>query len=150
MKKICLIVLGLFTVMSVYATGNCNNKSFDAIKNQAVQMEKAWDSANANKLVSFYDDDFIYMSGGKPYRSKAKVLKHYIDGFATDSSGKRDFGKLKLNYQYCRNIDENHQLVILKFIWTSPTGKVATGHDLLVWQKNKNNKYKIIVDFPQS
>ncbi|BCD89885.1 hypothetical protein fh0823_00240 [Francisella halioticida] len=150
MKKVCLFMISLFTVLSAYATVDCSNKSFDAIKDQAIQMEKAWDSANGNKLVSFYDNDFVYMSGGKPYTSKAKVLKHYVDGFATSGSGKRDFGKLKLNYQYCINIDENHQLVILRFIWTSPAGKVATGYDLLVWQKNKDNKYKIIVDFPQS
>lgn len=150
MKKIFLILLCCLFGLNAYATSDCSNKSFDQIKNQAKLMEKAWDSADLKGVVSFYDSDFMYMSGGKPYTSKDKVLKHYVDGFATDDSSKLDLGKLKLDYQYCRDLDKNHQLVILKFTWTSSSGEVASGHDLLVWQKNKDDSYKIIVDFPQS
>lgn len=150
MKKIFLILLCCLFGLSAYATGDCRSKDFNEIRNQAKLMEKAWDSADLKGVVSFYDDDFMYMSGGKPYTSKEKVLKHYVDSFVTGDSTKLDLGKLKLDYQYCRDLDKDHQLVIMKFTWTSPAGEVASGHDLLVWQKNKDGSYRIIVDFPQS
>lgn len=149
MKKIIIVIASMLIALTANATGNCSDKSFNDIKSKARQMEQAWDSADVEKVVSFYADDFIYMSGGKPYTTKNAVLKHYVNGFAANSSGKRDMGKLKLNYQYCRNLDQNYQLVILKFIWTSSDNKVASGHDLLVWHKDSKGDYEIIVDFPQ-
>lgn len=149
MKKIFTMISTMLIALSATAT-DCSDKSFDSIRAKARQIEQAWDSANLEKVVSFYSDDFMYMSGGKPYTTKDAVLKHYVDGFAANKTGKRDMGKLKLNYEYCRNLDENNQIVILKFIWTSSDGKVASGHDLLVWQKDSENNYNIIVDFPQS
>lgn len=150
MRKNIYALILCFLCVNAYAIGDCSGKSFSKIKEQAKLMEKAWDSADLKEVVSFYDNDFMYMSGGKPYTSKEKVLKHYVDGFAADGSTKLDLGKLKLDYQYCRDLDKSHQLVILKFTWTSPTGEIASGHDLLVWQKGKDGSYKIIVDFPQS
>ncbi|QEO59634.1 DUF4440 domain-containing protein [Francisella marina] len=149
MKKILIMISTMLIALSATAT-DCSDKSFDSIRAKARQMEQARDAADLDKVVSFYDDDFMYMSGGKPYTSKDAVLKHYVDGFAVNKTGKRDMGKLKLNYEYCRSLDENNQLVILKFIWTSSDGKVASGHDLLVWQKDGKDNYTIIVDFPQS
>ncbi|AEI35212.1 MULTISPECIES: nuclear transport factor 2 family protein [Francisella] len=149
MKKILMIISAMLVALSATAA-DCADKSFTIIRDKAKQMEQAWDAADLDKVVSFYDDDFMYMSGGKTYTSKDAVLKHYLDGFAANKAGKRDMGKLKLNYEYCRNLDENHQLVILKFIWDGSDGKVVTGHDLLVWQKDGKDNYTIIVDFPQS
>lgn len=149
MKNFLMLILSISVFSSAFAIGDCSDKKFDDIKAKAVQMEKAWDTANLNKVVSFYGDDFIYMSDDKLYTNKQDVLKYYVDGFATTSDGKKDMGKLKLNYQYCREIDKSHQLVALEFVWNSPSGKVVKGHDLLVWQKNKDSENKIIVDFPQ-
>lgn len=39
---------------------DCSDKSFDSIRSKARQMEQAWDSADLEKVVSFYSDDFIY------------------------------------------------------------------------------------------
>lgn len=149
MKKIWILILSLSVFSSVFATGNCSDKKFDDIKSKATQMEKAWDAADLKKVVSFYDNDFIYMGDGKLYTDKQDVLKHYVDGFSTAADGKKNMGKIKLNYQYCREIDEKHQLVVLEFVWNSPSGKVVKGHDLLLWKKDSKNGNKIIVDFPQ-
>ncbi|MGQ4003041.1 nuclear transport factor 2 family protein [Francisellaceae bacterium CB299] len=149
MRKLLALVFSIVSFGVVFAAGDCSNIKFNNIKAKAIQMEKAWDSANLKGVVSFYDDDFIYMSGGKTYTNKQKVLKHYVDSFATASDDKKDIGRLRLNYQYCRELNQNQQLVIMEFVWTSPQGKTEKGHDLLVWQKDKKEDYKIIVDFPQ-
>jgi hypothetical protein len=41
-------------------------------------------------------------------------MKHYTDSFGKmNDDGKKDIGELKLDYQYCKTIDGNNQLVIL-------------------------------------
>ncbi|APC90997.1 MULTISPECIES: hypothetical protein [Francisella] len=150
MKKILLVITSMLIALTANATGDCSDKIFSKIKTKAKLMESAWDSGNVEKVVSFYDNDFIYMSGGKPYTTKNAVLKHYLDSFAANASSKRDLGKLTLNYQYCKNLGSKHQLVILKFILKSSDGKLTTGNDLLVWHEDSKGDYKIIVDFPQS
>ena len=133
---------------NIYAA-SCTSDDFTEIRDQAKMMEKAWDQADAQKIVSFYADDFMYFSAGKPYTNKLSVLKHYVDDFAANNNGKADWGNLKLNYEYCKNIDKNHQLVILQFVLHGSDGKMSKGHDLLIWEKNVNGAYKIMVDFPQ-
>ena len=140
---------GLILVSNLYA-GSCDSAEFKQISKQAVKMQKAWNDANLKGLISFYNDDFMYMSAGKAYATKKSLMKHYTDSFGNVSDdGKRNLGKLKLDYQYCKTIDANNQLVILEYTWTDPKGEKSSGKNLTLWQKNKKGEYKISVDFPQ-
>ena len=146
--KIIIICLSLVFFSNIYAA-SCTGDDFADIRSQAKLMEKSWDLADAQKTVSFYADDFMYFSGGKPYTTKSSVLKHYVDDFAADNNGKADWGKLTLNYEYCKNIDKTLQLAILQFVLHGSDGKISKGHDLLIWERDSKGVYKIMVDFPQ-
>tara|TARA_B110000977_G_C10878289_1_gene416452 strand:+ start:273 stop:722 length:450 start_codon:yes stop_codon:yes gene_type:complete len=149
MKKIIIIICFSLALFSNIYAAICTSDVFTEIRGQAKLMEKAWDQADAQKTVSFYADDFMYFSAGKPYTTKSSVLKHYVDDFASYNIEKADWGSLKLNYEYCKNIDKNHQLVILQFVLHGSDGKMTKGHDLLIWEKDAKGAYKIMVDFPQ-
>ncbi|MFT4694169.1 MAG: ketosteroid isomerase-like protein [Francisella sp.] len=148
MKKY-LMVIFLMVFSNLYAS-KCNSSEFRQILKENIKQQKAWNSGDLKELVSFYADDFMYMSSGKAYATKNSVLKHYADSFGeVNDDGKINMGKLKLDYQYCKNIDNNSQLVILEYTLVSPKGKKSSGKDLMLWQKNKKGEYKITVDFPQ-
>ena len=152
MRKIMITLSGLILVSNLYAA-KCESTEFKQISKKGLEMQKAWNDADLEKTVSFYADDFMYMSGGKAYTTKESVLNHYADSFGNaNDDGKRNLGKLKLDYQYYKAIDANNQLVILEYIWTSPKGEKSSGKDLMMWQKDKKDKkgnFNVIVDFPQ-
>ena len=144
-----MVLASLVFVSNLYAA-KCDSEEFKQISKQAMQMQKAWNDADLEKLISFYADDFMYMSAGKAYTTKESVLEDYTDSFGNvNDDGKRNLGNLKLDYQYCKTIDANNQLVILEYTWTSPKGQKSLGKDLMIWQKDKKGNYKAIVDFPQ-
>ena len=144
-----MVLASLVFVSNLYAA-KCDSEEFKQISKQAMQMQKAWNDADLEKLISFYADNFMYMSAGKAYTTKESVLEHYTDSFGNvNDDGKRNLGNLKLDYQYCKTIDANNQLVILEYTWTSPKGQKSLGKDLMIWQKDKKGNYKAIVDFPQ-
>ena len=111
-------------------------------------MVKAWNDGNIQNVVSFYSDSFVYMSKNDILTNKKDIISHYVNSFSNSKSESLDLGQLQLDYIFCKNIDENHQLAILNYN-LDMNGKIFKGDDLLMWEKTKNNGYKIIVDFPR-
>ena len=148
-KLILTAVMTLVMLSSTYAQSSCDDESFDQIKQNVDLVVKAWNSSGAKTLTSLFDDNFIYVSAGEPYTTKKSLLRHFTDNFLAYKNGKKNFGKLRIKYQYCRNLDVNQQLVILKYIWVSPEGEKTSDSDLFIWRRNYQGEYKIIAEFPQ-
>ena len=56
-------------------------------------------------------------AGKKAYRTKESLMKQYTYSFSNNNDdGKRNSGKLKLDYQNFKTIDANNQLVMLEYM----------------------------------
>jgi len=146
-KKLLIILITIFSITYSFAE-SCDSKEYSDITNQKKLMVKAWNDGNIQSVASFYSDSFVYMSKTDILTTKEDVISHYINSFSNSKSESLNLGKLELNYIFCKNIDDNHQLAILNYI-LDMNGEVFKGDDLLMWEKTKDNGYKIIVDFPR-
>ena len=146
-NKILITLITIFSISYSFAD-SCDSKDFSEISNQKNLMVKAWNDGNIQNVVSFYSDSFVYMSKNDILTNKKDIISHYVNSFSNSKSESLDLGQLQLDYIFCKNIDENHQLAILNYN-LDMNGKIFKGDDLLMWEKTKNNGYKIIVDFPR-
>ncbi len=145
-KNLLILVLLIFSINYIFAD-DCEKNTYSEIQHQKNMMVDAWNKGDVDGVASFYKTPFVYMSKDKVLTTKKEMINHYIKSFSAAKSDSLNLGQLSLNYKFCENIGDSHQIAILRYN-LKLNGKTFEGDDLLMWEKVGDN-YKIVVDFPR-
>lgn len=133
MKKLCVLVLLIFTQISVFAQKS-NSKDETAVSNRVEVLRKAMIDADGEKLKALTSEKLTYVHSNGNFQNRAE----FIDGIV---SGKSDFVTIDFQNQ---TITIQDNAAIVRHVLSAHTKDDGIDRDIkigimLVWQKQKNN-----------
>jgi ketosteroid isomerase-like protein len=133
MKKLCVLILLIFTQISVFAQKS-NSKDETAVSNRVEVLRKAMIDADGEKLKSLTSEKLSYVHSNGNFQNQVE----FIEGIV---SGKSDFVTIEFQNQ---TITIQDNVAIVRHVLSAHTKDDGIDRDIkigimLVWQKQKNN-----------
>jgi len=133
MKKLCVLILLIFTQISVFAQKS-NSKDETAVSNRVEVLRKAMIDADGEKLKALTSEKLSYVHSNGNFQNQVE----FIEGIV---SGKSDFVTIEFENQ---TITIQDNVAIVRHILSAHTKDDGVDRDIkigimLVWQKQKNN-----------
>lgn len=149
-KQICILAASLLIL-----TGACKNSTkvgpvdeVQMLRQTTDSLLEALSSKDADRFSGFYDSGALFISlNGGLYHGRDDIKKSYGAGFALP--GFYINGTIQ-EVQVARSGDIGYTLVPWDSYFTNESGEKieAKGLNLLVWKKQTNGTWRVIIDKP--
>ncbi|MCG6189421.1 YybH family protein [Maribellus maritimus] len=142
MKKLTVVILSLFIVISCLGQDKMEKKDRTEISSLLKKQVDAWNAGNLEKFMETYwnSDSLVFVGGSGPTYGWQKTLENYKKRYPTRAEmGETHFKILRMS-----KIDDKTVFVIGRYELTREMGNLA-GHFTLIIQ-NIDGKWLIISD----